>query len=29
MVDWFLLDRQLDVEVGSNVWSADLMALEN
>ncbi|ERT01843.1 hypothetical protein HMPREF1624_00137 [Sporothrix schenckii ATCC 58251] len=29
MVDWFLLDRQLDMDVGSNVWSADLMALEN
>lgn len=29
MVDWFLLDRQLDLDVGSNVWSSDLMALEN
>ncbi|EPE10036.1 c6 transcription factor [Ophiostoma piceae UAMH 11346] len=29
MVDAFLLDRQLDTEVGGNVWSADLMGLEN
>ncbi|CAK7213350.1 hypothetical protein SCUCBS95973_001774 [Sporothrix curviconia] len=29
MVDWFLLDRQSDIDVGGNVWSADLMALEN
>ncbi|CAK7205075.1 hypothetical protein SEUCBS139899_007840 [Sporothrix eucalyptigena] len=29
MVDSFLLDRQLDIDVGGNVWSAELMALEN
>ena len=29
MVDNFLLDRQLDMDVGGNVWSAELMALEN
>ncbi|CAK7213988.1 hypothetical protein SBRCBS47491_001987 [Sporothrix bragantina] len=29
MVDWFLLDRQMDMDVGSNVWSAELMGLES
>lgn len=29
MVDSFLQDRQLAPDVGSNIWSADLMALEN
>ncbi|CAK7262987.1 hypothetical protein SEPCBS119000_000254 [Sporothrix epigloea] len=29
MVDGFLLDRQLDMDAGGSVWSAELMALEN
>ncbi|CAK7564963.1 MAG: hypothetical protein SEPTF4163_002869 [Sporothrix epigloea] len=29
IVDGFLLDQRLDTETGGNVWSADLMALEN